>query len=265
VRWVEVARDFIDRADRVIKVGAILSAIIAVLVYLGTGPDYALVVWIENQEAVYPSKTTAELSLPLSFRQMPVRSATFVTLNISNVGKASIGQQTEPWTLQVSGPPEATLVVLDLSALVEARTVVSQADSPAQNAIALRIRLLMPHAVIQTRLVVPNADNPPRLLATSSLVGLPQPPAVTEFSPNKLVALRLTGWLWPAFAALLAFELFGDFRRQCAELRQHRWGQAHFLAGRLLLLPFLAAFAAFAIGHGIAWLVAKAIDLGLTG
>jgi hypothetical protein len=197
---------------------------------------------------------------------MSVRSATFVTLNISNVGKASIDQQTEPWTLQVSGPPEATLVVLDLSALVEARTVMSQADSPAQNAIALRIGLLMPHAAIQMRLLVLNADDPPpRLLATSSLPGLPQPPAVTEFSPNKLVALRLTGWLWPAFAALLAFELIGDFRRQRAELRQHRWGQARFLAGRLLLLPLLAAFAAFAIGHGIAWLVAKAIDLGVTG
>lgn len=270
MRWLKAIPKFIERADRVLTVGAILSAVMAALVYLGSGPDYRLVVWIEDQGAVYPSKTTAELRLPLSFRQIPVRSATFITLDITNVGKAAIGEQTEPWTLQVSGPPEATLVVLDTSALGKARTVLAQADSPAQNAIALRIGVLEPRAAVQTRLLVLNAEDPsPQLRATSSLLGLPQPPPVAEVSPHQRVSWPLTGrlmvLLWPAFTALLAFELIGDFRRQRAELRQGQGGQVRFPTLRLLLLPLLAGFAAAVIGTGIGWLVATAIDLGVTG
>jgi hypothetical protein len=261
---------FVDRADRVLKVGAILSAIIAALVYFGTGPEYPLVVWIESQGAVYPSENTAELGLPLSFREMPVRSATFVTLGISNVGKTSVGEQTEPWTLRLSGPPEATLVLLDTSVLGKAKTVLAQAESPAQNEIVLHIGLLQPHGGVQARLIVLNANNaPPELRATSSLLGLPQPPGVTELSPHDLISLRLRGQLslllWPVFGALLAFELIGDFRRQRGELRQRRWGVAVFLARRLLFLPLLSGFAAAGIGTFIGWAVATAIDWGVTG
>ena len=241
--FVESAKGEAEKA----AIGAISSVIVAVLVYLATGRNGDLIAWPSERTPLYPSEQTKNLSLPLLLSHTPAKTLTFVNMNISNAGKATIGEQKEPWTLYIAGPPEATIVLLGQPYSSSKRLMVSPAQGSAANTITVQVGSFEPREFFDLRFLVANAPQPsdPRFEVTTSLGGLPRP-ILTDSSPSDRISHKLLGWLWVMFFGLLMFEAVKDRHapekgpgifREVMDWRRR-------LVGRTILGAVLAAFAA---------------------
>ena len=245
---------FIGSALRWWKEGAIasvLSIAVAILVYLVIGRNGDLVAWYQRTP-IYPSQQTKDLSLPLFLSETPVKSLTFVNMQISNSGKATIGRQEEPWTFRVTGPPEAKLVLVGELRRSSNRLVLSPTQSSAANVVAVNIGALEPREFFEVRFIIANASNPSFQVGTS-LRGLPDP-IQTDASPVERAAAKLAPWFWAALFALLMYEAIANrhapekgpgMLREVKDWRLRLAGQA--VLG-ILMSGLVAIFFAFAIG-----------------
>jgi len=191
---------------------SVVSVAVAILVLIATGRNGDLIAWASVMP-IYPSEQTKNLPLPLFLAQTPVKSLTFVNMEISNAGKVAIGRQEERWTLRITGPTEATLLLVGKPGEVgkpvpsSERLVVSPADSPATNIVAVQIGSLEPRDFFNVRLIVVNASHPstPSLDVSTSLAGLPEP-ILTHESPEIRATDKVWPWLFAVLYGLLMYE-----------------------------------------------------------
>jgi hypothetical protein len=186
-----------------LKRGAIasgLTVIVGILVYLVTGRNGDLVAWISESTPIYPSEQTNNLTLPLHLSGKPVKSLTFVSMRISNCGKLAIGSQEQRWIFHVTGPREAMLMLIGDPRGISKRLVLSQSNNAAANAVDVQVGSLEPREFFDIHFIVANASDPyPRLSASTTLQGLPEP-IVTDSSPAESAGAKLTPYFWGAAA-----------------------------------------------------------------
>lgn len=260
--WVKRVRDWWK--EGLIAIGTSLA--VAALVYLATGRNGDLVAWVSQQTAIYPSDQTNNLPLPLTLSQTVVESLTFVKMQVSNAGKASIGTQEGTWTLSITGAAGTTLVSVGDALRSSDRIVVTPAPSPSTNTIVFRVGLLEPREFFETRFIVANAP-PGRFLAfqvDTSLKGLP-PPILADSAPEKRAARKVVPWIWGALFALLILEAIRDRHhpekgpgivRDVSDWRLR-------LIVRAVIGIFLSAAASWMIAEGIGWTAIKLWRMGV--
>ena len=242
-----------------------LSVALAVLVYLVTGRNGDLIAWPSERTKIYPSPQTKDLSLPLSLSQPAVKSLVFVSMQISNAGKAPIGTQEQPWILRIAGPPEAKLVLVGEPHRSSRRLVVSPEDSAAANTVAVRVGSLEPREFFDVRFIVANASDVsnPSFQVSTSLRGLPDP-ILTHSSPAERAAQKLAPWFWALCFAILMYEAIVD-RYHPESGPQMLQGVKDWrlrLAGRAMLGVFLSGAASIFLAIGIGWIAVTLWRLG---
>jgi hypothetical protein len=194
---------------------------------------------------------------------MPVQFATFSVLDISNGGQSAIGEQTEHWTLQITGPKESALVLLDASSIGNTRTVLSPLDSPAKNAIALRIGLMDSRAAIQLRLLVLNTNGRVEqvLDPVSTLKGLPKPLLTTQ-SSDRRIAVKLLSLVWPGVGIIVVLGALIDYLRQRQKNSQWSWkGQMLYFVREIPSLFIASTLVAGLVALGFGWGLAGLVRL----
>ena len=239
---------------------------VAALVYLATGRNGDLVAWVSQQTTIYPSDQTNNLRLPLTLSQTVVESLTFVKMEISNAGKASIGTQEELWTFTVTGPVGATLLSVGEVQRSSDRIVVSPAPSSSPNTIAFRVGSLEPREFFEVRFIVANASpsSYPAFQVDTSLRGLPRP-ILADSAPEKRAARKVVPWIWAALSGLLILEAIRD--RHHPEkgpgiLRDiNDWRLR--LIGRAVIGILLSVAASWMIAEGIGWMAVKLWRMGV--
>jgi hypothetical protein len=130
-------------------------------------------------------------------------------MEISNAGKVAIGKQEELWTFLITGPKDATLVLIGKPVPSSERLVVSPAENPASNTVAVRVGSLEPHEFFNVRLIVVNASDAstPSFDPSTSLAGLPKP-ILAHDSPEARATLRVAPWLLTVFFLGLMFSIW---------------------------------------------------------
>jgi hypothetical protein len=233
----------------------VVTAVAAALVYLAIGRNGDLVVWVSKETVIYPSEQTANLALPLAFAQKPVERLAFVEVEISNAGKAPIGDQKDPWTLTMRGPDNSTLVALGGTQASDPRVVVNPAPSPSPNILSIVVGVLEPREYLTIRAMIANAPSGVQQLEfDTSLKGLPRP-LRTNGGLTAQAGRRLVIVLWPVFFILLVAEAIRDRKdperapgllRQVADWRLR-------LLGRVPLAILLSGMSAAFLSYGIGW------------
>ncbi len=229
----------------------------AILVFLIIGRNGDLVAWTSERTPIYPSEQTKNLPLPLFLSQMPVKSLTFVNIQISNAGKVAIGRQEERWTFRIMGPSEATLMLVGEPQRSSKRLVVSPAENPAGNIVAVQVGSLEPREFFDVRLIVVNASDAstPSLHVSTSLAGLPEP-ILTDASPEERAGSKLDPWLWAVLFAALMCEAIAD--RNDPEkgpqmFREWKDWRAR-LVGKAVLGVFISGFVSLFLSLTIGWI-----------
>ena len=235
--------------------GTGISLAVAFLVYLATGRNGDLIAWPSQITPIYPSSQTKDLPLGLSLGTVKVDSVTFINMNISNFGKTTIGGQQEPWVLQITGPPEATLKMLGPSANSK-RLVLSGSDGPIPNVVTASVGSLEPREFFDLRFIVVNATHPtyPLLKVSTSLHGLP-PPVLTYESPAARGAHRLLLWLWAALFLAMMYEAIRDRHRpeKAPKLFENVKSLKTRLIGQAAVALFISLFGAWILSSAFGW------------
>ncbi len=260
---------FIDWAWPWLKRGAIafgLTVIVGILVYLVTGRNGDLVAWLSESTPIYPSEQTNNLTLPLYLSGKPVKSLTFVSMRISNGGKLAIGSQEQRWIFHVTGPREAMLRLIGEPHGSSKRLVLSQANSPAANAVDVQIGSLEPREFFDIHFIVANASDPyPRLSASTTLQGLPEP-IVTDSSPAESAGAKLAPYFWGTLYLLLIVGLIVNRHRQDTaypEILQKIQDWRLRLAAQAVLGVVTSGVVAGVLALAIGWIAATLWRLGV--
>jgi hypothetical protein len=214
-----------------------------------------LAVWMEDDVVVYPSETTSDLSLPLTFEGDSARSATVLTVRIVNDGKQVIGSAGALWSLRLRALNATHIAAIGDPETRPADVIVNVRDASGPSMVALEMGALQPKADVRLPVLLVNVPSSerPRLELESNLEGLPRPREVRWSSPQDLLANRLFPW-----AILGMFGILVGAR--VLELnKKGEWGEkknlASFIATQLLFFGLFAVFIGLFVTKGLAWLM----------
>jgi hypothetical protein len=251
-----------EPVDRLFKVIGVAATVVTVIVFLESGRDYDFDIWTEKVQPVYPSDATNDMMLPLSVGDVSAKSVTFIKLDVSNPGKESIGLQSQPWTLTLTGPQETNMVVLGLSRGGSSKTKATVNANPMTNKVSFQIGLLQPHDYLEVNLIILNAADPryPKLTASTSLLGL-QDPIVNSESPVTRAAEK-TIWVFVGISCLaLLSGVYWDVRHKQGDELKKYFGQLFRPAPIIGLVVIVFALSWF-LSYGTAWLVIQSQKFG---
>ena len=227
------------------------------IVYLSSG-EYDLVVWIQEQTAVYPSKATDDTALPLSFESGEAESVTVVKINVANLGSRSVGKQDAIWRLSITAKDDAArLAILGEVEWDPKNTIVRLVTQASPGpTVAFELGVLQPRAHIDFRLMVVNAPRAGRVRfhATSSLLGLPEP-HVERKPLSQRLGKRLAPWIAAIFFLVFLLEAVQEWRKNPEALSPRRKGVG-VVVKRLGLCVVVATLAGFLAGGLLGWVLA---------
>jgi hypothetical protein len=239
-----------------------VSLIAAALTFAATARNGDIVAWLEKHKG----EDAKDFRAPPAFSDVPAESLVFLTAQITNAGKTSIGEQDARWTLTIRGPAGTKLARVGDVKPSSRRMVVVPQDSPSTDKITIQLGCLEPRDFLDVPLALAPApvDSYPDLKFETSLVGLSDP--ISKYgSPALAAGAKMLPFLFVFLYALLMYEAIRDRHDpkkgpKFLEKVQH-WRAR--LAGKAVLGLFMAFFVAGCFALGFGWVAATLWQIGV--
>jgi hypothetical protein len=250
---------------RIAEVFGIITPLVLGFVHFALGQQHEVLVQTGQPKRVYPSEASSNVSLPLTFNDLAVTSASVIDVEITNTGKSPVGTQEGRWTLELAGsPPTATFDAARIEQPPPSKAVLALNPNPAKNVVSVSVGLLDPYQTVHLRIMVLNAgDKRISFEPTSSLRGLPAPKVTDRTFVERTTDMLVTPLAFAALASIIVSFYLERRRRSPEQIKKarerprwKRWGQIP-LIGVVWFFgtSVIATFSARGIAWGIQFLI----------
>lgn len=203
---------------------------------------------------VYPAKSSSGAKLPLHYGAIEVDHVDTLRLEISNIGRTSIGDASSTWMITYNTPDVDALQIIGLKADPQT-TITRQTLSSGPNEVAVELGALEPGARVSLTLMLVNRSGAkePHVSSFVSLPGLPHS-AVDWRSRRDHLASRIFPWSLSVSFAFFAIVLLRDFRLDSIR-QEFRRSRARSIAKYAAMIVLFSVVSGVILAMVSSWMV----------